>query len=248
MIDTDSILLIDTLKFLLKKEGLTYKDVGDKLKLSEISIKRIFSKYDCSLSKIVAICNILNTSLLDVSELAIKNSKNQNYFLSEKQEVYFSKKPFHFYFFRELYRGRSIENLEKELKLNTEKIFFILRKLESIELLEVYPKNKIKFIISGQLRFNLNGVLFNKLVKVQNQQFLESVYKNVNQNKCCMQSSELQLSKTSLSSMVQDINLLGKKYREKAFHEQSTLPSAELSDVRWLFAFLPYKTDWALYQ
>ncbi|OUR95813.1 hypothetical protein A9Q84_15035 [Halobacteriovorax marinus] len=248
MVDTDSKLLIDTIKLLLKKEGLTYKQIGVELSLSEVSIKRIFSKYDCSLSKITQICKLLSTTLLEVSELARKSVKNKNYFLSDKQETYFSKHPFYFFVFRELYRGRSNSLIQAEYKISDKEMFKILRALEKLELLDIYPDNKVKFKISGQLRLKLEGVFFEKLIKKQNHHFLESVYKNVLKDDCCMQASELQLSKTSLAAMVQDINSLGKKYREKAYLEGSTIAKKDLTDVRWLFAFLPYKTDWESYR
>jgi hypothetical protein len=42
--------------------------------------------------------------------------------------------------------------------------------------------------------------------------------------------------------------MLGKKYREKAFIEEKTLPKKSLTDVPWFFAFLPYRTNWAKYK
>ena len=119
------------------------------------------------------ICKTLNTSLLEVSELAIKNTQNKNYFLTTKQEAYFAKKPYDFYIFRELYKGKSTSDMKKDLSLSENQFFKILRSFENLDLLDIYPYNKIKFKISGQLRLNLTGVLFEKMVKEQNQTFLK---------------------------------------------------------------------------
>ena len=47
MADTDTMTLIDCLKDLIKTKGLTYKKLANELGISEISVKRIFSNYDC---------------------------------------------------------------------------------------------------------------------------------------------------------------------------------------------------------
>lgn len=54
------------------------------------------------------------------------------------------------------------------------------------------------------------------------------------------------MSKKTLNSMVHDIHELGRKYRELSYKEERILREKDLVDVRWLFAFLPYQTNWKL--
>jgi DNA-binding Xre family transcriptional regulator len=245
MADTDVRLIIDSLKALTKTQGMTYKGLAKELSISEVSIKRVFSTYECSLSRLSELCNVLNTSLLEISKLAIKRSQNQNYYLTDEQDKYFSSAPFSFFVFREIYRGKSFKEVQEEFHLEQSEFIKTLNKLEKLKLLELHPNNRIKILISGQIRIDLMGSFFNKVMKKQNIEFLENVYREVKREDCCLQSSEIQLTKKSYMGMVSDINELGKKYREKSFIESKTTPSRDLNDVRWLFAFLPYKTDWS---
>ncbi|GEM_PF-1634856 len=247
MADTDVRLIIDSLKALTKTQSMTYKDLAKELSLSEVSIKRVFSTYECSLSRLSELCNVLNTSLLEVSKIAIKRSQNQSYYLTDEQDSYFSKAPFSFFIFREIYRGKAFKEVQEEFNIDQNKLIKILAKLEELRLLELHPNNRIKILISGQIRVDLMGSFFNKIMKKQNNDFLENVYREVKREDCCLQTSEIQLTKKSYMSMVSDINELGKKYRETSFFESKTTPSKDLNDVRWLFAFLPYKTDWNQY-
>lgn len=248
MADTDIRQLIDSLKGMLKKQKLTYKELAQEINISEASVKRIFSKYDCTLSRLNEICRALNTSILAVSELAIKENQNQNYFLSHEQEDYFSQNPFSFYVFKEIRRGKSYSQLLEEFELQEIDFLKIINKLEKLNMIELHPNNKIKVTIQGQVRLNLDGKFFEKILKPQNLKFLNTVYENIKREDCCFQSSEVRLSKATYTSMVHDINMLGKKYRERAHLESKTIASENLFDIRWLFAFLPYKTDWKEYR
>jgi hypothetical protein len=244
MVDTDIVSLIDGLKCLLKARGFTYKQIGREIELSEVSVKRIFSNYDCSISRLAIICRIINMSILELSEFTMKNSQDQNYFLSEAQEMYFSKKPFHFFIFKELKQGKKFKGIMIEHELKKNELEKILLNLDKLNLIILHPENKVQLLVKGLIRPNLEGKFFNTILKNQNLNFLETVYKNIKQSDCCFQSSEVQLSKKSHTEMVNDINELGRKYREKAFIESKTFPNEKLVNVRWLFAFLPYVTKW----
>jgi hypothetical protein len=248
VVDNDLVIILNVLKKQLRMQGITYKDAAEKLKLSEVSIKRIFSKYDCSLSRLSSICELAKTSIIEVFEIARMESLSQDYFLNSKQEKYFSKKPFYFHIFRLLYRGFSIDRLKTKYNMDSKEMFKVLRDLEMLELIDLYPNDIIKFKINGKIRLSLNGELFNTLIKKQNEQFLNRVYKEHERVDCCLQSSEIQLSQKSINEFVQDINDLGKKYRKISFHEEKSIKEKDLQDVRWLMAFLPYESDWVEYR
>jgi transcriptional regulator with XRE-family HTH domain len=58
--------LVETLKKYLKAKGMTYKQLADELKLSEASVKRMFSKQRFSLSRLDEICRILDIDFYDL--------------------------------------------------------------------------------------------------------------------------------------------------------------------------------------
>ncbi len=58
--------LIDTLKKTLKANGLTYRKVADKLKLSEASVKRLFAGQNISLNRLEQICQLMDMEISDL--------------------------------------------------------------------------------------------------------------------------------------------------------------------------------------
>jgi hypothetical protein len=248
VVNNDMVILLNVLKKQLRIHGITYSDAATALNLSEVSIKRIFSKHDCSLTRLNSLCELAKTSFLEISELARMESVSQDYFLNNKQEKYFSANPFNFHLFRLLYRGFSIDRLKVKYSLNTKEAFKVLRDLEVLDLIDIYPNDIVKFKINGKIRLNLKGKLFNTLIKKQNENFINRVYAEHERIDCCLQSSEIQLSQNSINQFVQDINNLGKKYRKLSFHEEKSFKDNELKEVRWFMAFMPYESDWEQYR
>jgi len=63
----DTGLLVETLKRVLKGQGITYAQVAERLRLSEASVKRMFSRRDFTLQRLEDVCRIAG---LDFGELA----------------------------------------------------------------------------------------------------------------------------------------------------------------------------------
>ena len=65
--------LIDTLKLELRKRRITYKQVSESLKLSETSVKRLFSEGTFSIKRLEKVCELLHFDISDLIHLMEKN-------------------------------------------------------------------------------------------------------------------------------------------------------------------------------
>ena len=63
---TETMLIIQTLKALLKQHNQTYADVARELDLSEASVKRLFSDGHFSLQRLAKICQLINMDIADL--------------------------------------------------------------------------------------------------------------------------------------------------------------------------------------
>ena len=63
--------LIETIKRHLRAQRLTYRDVGQVLKLSEPSVKRLFASGRVTVDRLVHICQLLGLSLAEVTSEAL---------------------------------------------------------------------------------------------------------------------------------------------------------------------------------
>lgn len=73
------------LKKLMRSRGVTYADAAGVLKLSEASIKRLFSQQALSLSRLEALCNWLHVDIQDVVRMS-REQEPLTTELSEEQE------------------------------------------------------------------------------------------------------------------------------------------------------------------
>lgn len=124
----------EPLRNLLKSRNITYKDLADKLDMSESGIKKLLTSDDISFNKLNAILSFLDVPLKDLISL-----KSQGYAkLTEKQEIFLSKHPQHLNFFIQLHHH--LMNLEivkaENPKLSKAKMNQYIDDLVKIEVLE----------------------------------------------------------------------------------------------------------------
>jgi len=237
--------LLSTLREVLKSKGYTYRKLAEELNISEATVKRIFSK-GCTLERIAQICTHLGTSFLEVAALA-KTEEEVDYFLSKEQERFFSKYPALFGVFKQLHLGHPFTKVAKDFKLDPQKFFLLLRKLEDQNLLEVLPENGVRLKVKGNIRYTHRGPLAQAILRPQIIQFLDHVDRVLENEQVCMHSAEVEISETHLNEFVEEIHQLGAKYRARAYRDQNLLHVEKRTSVRWLLALAPYKTDWRQY-
>jgi transcriptional regulator with XRE-family HTH domain len=124
----------EALRSLLKSRSITYKDLADKLDMSESGIKKLLTSDDISFNKLNAILSVLDVTLKDLISL-----KSQGYAkLTEKQENFLIKHPQHLNFFIQLHHHWiDVEALKAENhKLSKAKMNQYIDDLVKIEVLE----------------------------------------------------------------------------------------------------------------
>ena len=78
-------LIISTLKKTLKLHGKTYADVAKHLELSEASVKRMFAQQAFSLSRLDAICSMMNLEFTELIQIVKESTSRQITELSDAQ-------------------------------------------------------------------------------------------------------------------------------------------------------------------
>jgi transcriptional regulator with XRE-family HTH domain len=237
---------IITLREVLKAKGFTYAALAKKLGVSEVTIKRWFTGKGGTLKDIFAICEAIGISFHDLSALA-KEEEEIDYILSTNQEKLFAKDPGLFGFFKRLHAGENPKILAKIWKLDSSKLFKILRRLESVDLLEVLPGNQVRLKTRGTIRYSHQGPLAQAILRPQISQYLDHIDRFLKNKDVCLHSAEVELSENHIKEFVAEIHQLGAKYRARAARDKNLLPQKKLKPVRWLFAFAPYETNWQQY-
>ncbi|MEK2689057.1 helix-turn-helix domain-containing protein [Bdellovibrio sp. GT3] len=124
----------EALRNVLKSRSITYKDLADKLKMSESGVKKLLTGDDISFNKLNAILSFLDISLKDLISLKSRGFAK----LTDKQENFLLKHPQHFNFFVQLHHHlMSLELVKADNhKLSKAKMNQYVDDLVKIEVLE----------------------------------------------------------------------------------------------------------------
>lgn len=208
----DELKIKKVLKLLIKKSGLTYKDFGERLSLSEATVKRRVNSSDLSIRQLSQMCEVLDVEFLELIELSRKFQNEPSQF-NFKQEQLLAEDTLYFSVFRLLVLKKTNSEMTRILGLSNTSLKTILFKLEKVNLIEIYPDNKINLLLSFPFKWIDEGPMektyFKKSInnifnQIQNQKYKPSL-------KC--RSFELKLSKEQYKSFTQEFDSLFQKYR-----------------------------------
>lgn len=156
-----------SIKSLLKSKKKNYEELAVYLEVSVPTVKRILTKEELSLSRLLKICDYLEVSLSDLEKLAKHNHQNTEIYFTDKQDEFLAKNSHFLTFLLELYSRLSPQQIQKKYKLSSKSLELYLIKLDRLGLVR-YSNNKCDLIHSqfpswpkkGQLhKLQLNSIL-----------------------------------------------------------------------------------------
>ena len=173
--------IIEGLKKALRLRGISYGDLARKLKLSEASVKRVFSNGTFKLERLANICDALEITFADLIRIAEIEQRESTFEYSLVQEVFLAEHPKHLAFFDLLLNGHSPRNLIKTRKLSSKECAAYFRKLEELKLLEWLPEDKVKLLVSREVRWRKDGPLRKKYFEQAKNEFLGGGFHDENE-------------------------------------------------------------------
>lgn len=123
-------------KSVMKRQKKSYQDLAGHLGLSLVSVKRIMSKEEISLSRFLEICDWLDTGLADLEKIARYNQTHKKQHFSAEQEIFLAKNTEYLAFLFNLYADESPEQIQKKYSLSTKSLNLYLLRLERLNLIK----------------------------------------------------------------------------------------------------------------
>lgn len=228
--------LIVTLKSLLKRHGLTYRDVGQRLGLSEASIKRLFADQNFSLHRLDQICQLLEIEISDLVKQMEMNQQQLNEFSEEQEHELVADAKLLLVAFVVI-NGWKFEDIITLYDLSeTETIRYLVR-LDRLKMIELLPKNRIRLLISPKFSWRQNGPIQQFFTAHLQEDFLQCRFDKAEET---FQFPSGMLSKSScdhfnrrIKQLVQDFHLLNEQDR--------SLPLTERFNYSLLLAFRSWR-------
>ncbi len=149
--------ILSAIKIALKNNGMTYRDLGEKLNIPESTIKKMFIAKDWPYRRLQDVCAVLNLDLADLLE-SVRRRKVTNVVFTPKQEDLFRTQPLAFKLYWWLvYERLPLAKFESQFHLSTQESFHLLVQLDKHELIELHPNNVIRVPDIQPARWQTSG-------------------------------------------------------------------------------------------
>jgi len=149
-------LLIETMKRVLKARGLTYADIAQRLDLSEASVKRLFSDQSFTLKKLENFCQALEIDFFELAKLA-RGAHAAPESLSTAQEQALTEDPRLMAVFYLLHNDWSLADIQMHYEISEADCIGLTLRLEKLALLDLLPNNRVHLRVSRSLRLLEDG-------------------------------------------------------------------------------------------
>jgi len=169
--------IVDTLKLELRKQGFTYRQVADKLKLSEASVKRLFADNVFTLDRLERICDLLHLEISDLVQQMEKNIELTRQLTLEQETELVSD-------IRLLLMAHFLIN-----KLDFAQIIDIydisetegirlLARLDRMKIIELQPGNRVRLMVSKHFQLIPDGPIQRFYERNLQSEFLKSHFRD----------------------------------------------------------------------
>jgi transcriptional regulator with XRE-family HTH domain len=167
--------LISTIKRLLKAQGLTYRDVASALKISEPSVKRLFSTERLTVDRLALICDLLGFTMAELFQDSA-GSTPRLLTLTEEQERQLVSNPKLLLVAVCAFNHWSIENIQIVYRLSKAECLKQLLALDRLGVIELLPGDRIRLLVARDFDWLWNGPIRQFFVKQGLPDFLKSAF------------------------------------------------------------------------
>jgi DNA-binding Xre family transcriptional regulator len=172
---TQTRLIIDTLKRELRKQGLRYRQVADRLDISEASVKRLFARGSFSLDRLGQVCELLNLEISDLIHQMEKDMEmTQQLTLEQETELVSNIKLMLMAHF--LINRFSFEEIIAVYDISRVEGIRLLAKLDRMKIIDLLPGNRVKLMIDKDFRIIPGGPIQDFFEERIQQQFFDSAF------------------------------------------------------------------------
>lgn len=140
----------------LRLYNLTYSKLAEKLRLSEASVKRIFSNEEVNLSRLESICECFDMSLADVFEL-LQKKKTRARHLSESQEKELVSELELLLVAICILNHWTFDDILKFYTLSEHALIRYAARLDQMKIIELLPGNRFKRLIDPEFHWIPDG-------------------------------------------------------------------------------------------
>lgn len=153
---TQTTQLIEALKQALKAHGKTYVDVARHLKLSEASVKRLFSQKSFSLQRLDEVCQMIDIEITDLVQLMNESGGAISRLSLEQEQEIVADLELLLITVCVLNRW-TLEQILADIDITEPRCINHLAKLDRLNIIELLPRNLVKLRVAPNFQWRENG-------------------------------------------------------------------------------------------
>jgi transcriptional regulator with XRE-family HTH domain len=158
-------LLCDSIKKLLRKRGLNYRELAGRMGMSESGLKKILSGPDTSFQRLVQIADALGVTVADLLAHQDRGAFDDVSFTDEQQQFFVKNMPCFYFYWRLVYERVPLAEAEKLQGLTPRDSFRWLKKLDELGLVRLGAQGKVRLPRVTKIRWVGGGPLVEKLYR-----------------------------------------------------------------------------------
>jgi DNA-binding Xre family transcriptional regulator len=228
--------IMTSLKAIMKSRQITYRDLARRIRLSEASVKRIFSRATLSLARLGEICQALEVSLGEVVRLASEQSGDTPESLTLEQENALAADPKLFACFYLLANGRTGREVSAQLDVDERAVRRLMVRLDALRLIEMRPKLRARTRAASVIAWRPDGPLRRLYENQIRQEFLQAAFSRSGE---ALHFLSAELSEASCKVLLRKLERLAGEFRDLADLDR-TLPPRDKRSMAALFAVRPW--------
>jgi transcriptional regulator with XRE-family HTH domain len=230
--------LVEVLKRELRARGVKYADLAHHLKLSEASIKRMFSRHDFTLSRLDEICRCAK---IDFSELARALAREETLLsqLTEEQEKEIVADKKLFLAAVCAFNHVTFDQIVEKYDVTPAECVRLLTRLDRLKFIELQPGNRIRLLVSRTFAWLPDGPIQRFFNEQAHNEFFRSRFNRDNEFMLVVNGM---LSQGSSGKVVEQLKRIAREFSE-AHNEDMRLPLEQRSAMSLLVALRHWELE-----
>lgn len=233
---SESAQIIEVLKRTLRSRGITYRDLAQRIGLSEASIKRIFSAETFTLERLETICMAVGMNMSEIVRMASESLQSGAHYLSMEQEQLLASSPKLFAGFYWLLNGRSAAEIQARMGLIERELRALFVKLDAARLIELLPRMKTRLRVGPLVSWRTDGPVRRAHERQVKAEFLQSEFAGADE---VLHFHTAELSPASAQLLFRKLEQLSREFAEFAALDRH-LPVKSKRSVALLLAYRPW--------
>jgi transcriptional regulator with XRE-family HTH domain len=227
---------VDALKKSVRARGMTYAELARRLRLSEASVKRMFSRGTFTLARIEEVLDAVDLDLYDVARMCRAAAGGATE-LTQEQETAIAKDPQLLATFWLVLNGWSFEEIVATFAVTRTELTIAFARMEKLRLIEWGPRERAKLLVPRDFAWRPGGPAKKAYARRAMAEFLQARFDAPLE---LIRFEPRELSPESAATLKRKLERLLVEFAEMA-EADSSLPSNRRVPVALLAACRPWE-------